>query len=172
MSIAATARNSFRSSPFSSLKRHISSQSASPKLSLPPKKLRALISIYHEAEYFITPQNLSSAIDRAFLGEEDPTPGLPPAAEAPYEDIKLKLRRQRGSPMAGTWSDNEAQAMSSDWAQHDWSDTKSGREKQVIAALYGGNDGTGKPGLEMLQEESERLQNNIAEDDAHWQEKN
>jgi len=56
--------------------------------------------------------------------------------------------------------------MWSDYLTQEWSGSKSGREKQVIAALYGGNDGTGRPGLEMLQEESERLERHIADDKA------
>lgn len=162
-SAATTTRNTLRSSL--SLKRHVSSNSTPPDLSLPPKKLRALISIYHKSEDFITPQNLSSAIDRAFLGQES-LAGLSPEEDRPFSDLKQRLLKRRTAPTTGTWVANETEAKRTEYLAYDWSDTKSGREKQVIAALYGGNDAEGRPGLEMLLEESERLQEHIADDKA------
>lgn len=88
-----------------------------------------------------------------------------PIVEASYDEVKLKLRRRRASPRMGEWSENEEQFKQPEYLSNGWSDTRSGRGKRVVAALYG-DDGTGKPELELLVDETERLDKNKEADRA------
>lgn len=150
----------------SALKRKITSQASSgdaPEFSLPPAKLRALISIYHQSAHFITPQNLSAAIDRAFIGDSA-TVAVNVPVEASFEDIREKLKSRRIVPATGPWSTNETHFKVSDASGQAWASRRSEKEQKVIDVLYG-SDREGKPGFEILEEERKRLLKNMEEDE-------
>lgn len=132
------------------------------EFSLPPAKLRALISIYHQSAHFITPQNLSDAIDRAFIGDASNT-AVDLSVEASSEDIKEKLKSRRIVPATGPWSTNETHFKMSDTSSQIWASRRSEKEQKVMNVLYG-TDKEGKPGLEILEEERSRLLKNMEED--------
>jgi hypothetical protein len=155
------ARRSFRSSL--PLRRYVSSQANPQAPSLPPSKLRALVSIYHQSAHFITPNNLSSAIDQAFIGDPDDIEGITTTGkEMGYRDLSKAFRRQQSQVKTGTWR-RMGRQFEAEYLPMEWSDGDIGRNKKIVAALYG-TDEDGKPGLDVLKEERERLINNIEEE--------
>ena len=166
MSILPLARRPLNSSLSRGvLSRNNSSQTSSwdaPEFSLPPAKLRALISIYHQSAHFITPQNLSAVIDRAFIGDVSGT-AINPYVEASFEDINEKLKSRRIVPATGPWSTNEIHFKANDSSPQHWASRRSEKEQKVMNVLYG-TDREGKPGLEILKEEMRRLSRNMEED--------
>jgi hypothetical protein len=159
MSVSYATRQSLRSSL--SLHRCLSSTAAPLPPSLPPAKLRALISIYHQSAHFITPQNLSDAIDQAFVGDPDDIQ-LNTNEMDGFELTKAFRRRENLIP-TGRWN-RVQKGLMSQHLSHGWVDGRIGREKQIIGALYG-IDETGNPGLEVLLEERTRLIQNAKDDE-------
>jgi hypothetical protein len=154
LSVSSATRRSLRSSP--SFNRYVSSTPLAT--SLTPAKLRALISIYHRSEHFITPQNLSSAIDQAFIGDPDEIEGITTTTkEMDFWELRKALRRRESQMMTGRWKRVESK-LEPDYLPREWSEGRRGRESAILGALYG-TDEAGKPGLEVLQEERERLIN-------------
>ena len=162
MSVSSVTRHSLRSSP--SFNRYVSSKPTPPVLSLTPAKLRALISIYHQSAYFITPQNLSSAIDRAFIGDPDEiiTGITAPEKEMNILDLKKAMRRRESQMLTGRWKRVGSQS-EPEYLPRGWSEGRRGREKEILGALYGTTEAS-KPGLEVLKEEAERLLQNMKND--------
>jgi hypothetical protein len=160
MSISRTTRLSLCSSLS---KRYISSKAKPPTLSLTPSKLRALISIYHQCAHFITPQNLSAAIDRAFIGDPDEIDSVTSKTkEMNSTDLTKTIRRRESQMTTGRWKRVQA-GWTPDYLTGQWSEARKGREKRILAALYGTEE-TGQPGLEVLMEERARLVKNIEAD--------
>lgn len=122
---------------------------------LTPEKLRALISIYHSSANFITPQNLSAAIDDAFLDDPQKIDFDIPEKTAIQLQSEMKARGLR--PETGRWGSQGWGANAPVWT------TDTVREKQVRQALYGSEE-AGKPGLEILLEERKRIMQQIKED--------
>lgn len=68
--------------------------------------------------------------------------------------------------MTGAWKRNEVMhTRSESVTEAHWGGgrRRSGREKKVIAALYG-TDGDGRPGLEIVQDEKERFERDREEE--------
>lgn len=139
--------------PFCSyaLIRHSSTKTAAPH-ALSPEKMRALISLYHQTDTFITPENLSERIDEAFTGEtrEETLMSQQPGIDTLntfYKQMKIAPKfterdREKRNFGDGTWS-------SSAYSRREW---------KVIEALYG-VDASGNlepmPGFETLEEGEE-----------------
>ncbi|KDQ64827.1 hypothetical protein JAAARDRAFT_28469 [Jaapia argillacea MUCL 33604] len=122
---------------------------AKPQPRLPDKKMRALISLYHQADTFITLENLDEAIDRAFTGDD--TRGIPDQPwEKAYRDLENEVWDRRSSSRVGDWQFADAGRRS--WHASSWSNSRTEREGAVVDALYG-LDGN-RPGLEILEEEA------------------
>ncbi|KIY49585.1 hypothetical protein FISHEDRAFT_25631, partial [Fistulina hepatica ATCC 64428] len=116
---------------------------------LPPEKLRALVSLYHQSEQFITPENLSERIDFAFARDDTfhTRRFIKPA------DLSKMLKDRREAPRMVASHSNHS---SSRLQREDFSDfQKRPREVRMKEALYGvdfGNQKTFMPGLEMMQD--------------------
>ncbi|KAF8901718.1 hypothetical protein CPB84DRAFT_1846711 [Gymnopilus junonius] len=190
MSLATCSR---RVTSLQALSRHYSSDkgSSSPLSSkvqsnktLPPAKMRALIALYHQADSWITRDNLEQRIDQAFI----PELGLSPRHAL---DVDVESGRERGwirvddldkyhkltrmAPKLAQWN----RALASDIMSNsdtDWSLQPSKRELKVVEALYGmeaPNDNLLLPGLEILQETmggpSDRKKGASNTQDLDWQ---
>lgn len=122
--------------------------------------MRALVSLYHQAEHFITPETLDEAIDKAFT--ETTQVSSARNLEKSHYDLKGELLSRRLLPKIGSGRGVSASG-DMDVYNYQWSDTKAQREIQVQNALYG-IEGRGKPGLEVLEEEHERIQAHLKND--------
>ena len=120
-----------------------------------PEKLRALISIYHSSANFITPQNLSAAIDDAYLGHPEKIELDAPEKSSLQLQIEMKSRGLKQE--TGRWGNQGWGANAPVWA------AVNPRMKQVRQALYGTEE-AGKPGLDILLEERKRIMKQIKED--------
>ena len=122
--------------------------------------MRALISLYHQADSWVTPENLSQKIDEAFV---DPgSLALSTGREenmVSVSDMKNYIGIRRKAPKMAQW-DSSSSGGDSDASQ--WSESgKNRRDLKVLEALYGVTafDHTSTnisqaflPGLEVLQE--------------------
>ena len=114
---------------------------------LPPKKLRALVSLYHQSKSFITPENLDEAIDRAFTD--------PPSARVvenrrllDWPSLSLEVKeRDRLSKFGLPETLNSVLSM----YEMGYYEGRERRVEQVFDAIYGTLE-TDKPGLELLQD--------------------
>ncbi|KIL69134.1 hypothetical protein M378DRAFT_157353 [Amanita muscaria Koide BX008] len=169
-------------------RRHASStaQARSPKAApaggtLPPQKLRALISIYHQADTFITPENLSRRIDEAFIPSlrDDKSLSLDmfPSSMAHFRELGMivpnqlrdALEEQRKAPkVMEPDKDVGSPGIYDSRNTGTWSGERKGRERKVMEALYG-VEGVGSvevlPGLDVLLEERERMEKDIKADE-------
>ena len=153
--------------------RHVSTvQKNSSAGALPPAKMRALISLYHQADTFITPKNLSQRIDEAFIPSirEDSGQAYLMFTTRPViktKELKELLEGQRKAPRA-TGPDRELKGGGMSDCRSTWSGQKKKRERKVIEALYGveaERGGQMLPGLEVLLEERSRLEKDLAVDE-------
>jgi len=119
--------------------------------------MRALISLYHQADTFVTKENLSQRIDDAFA-----SPGagaaLPPDVPA-WKDLYEEVRKQRVAPKYSEWESERTHAKLAVVPQGgSWSGMLSTRDQKVVEALYGVDmsDASARamPGLEVLEEYS------------------
>lgn len=133
---------------------------SAPQNTLPPAKMRALISLYHQVDTFVTHENLSERIDRAFLEQGLLSKAFTPTTS--LSDLKRVVAERRSAPRISEW-DPDSPMDGPEQMGLGWSDSKSLREQRVIEALYGVDKGR-KPGLEVLQESGERIQQDLFED--------
>ncbi|KAF5370088.1 hypothetical protein D9758_001269 [Tetrapyrgos nigripes] len=134
-----------------------------PNYTLPPEKLRALISLYHQTDTFITKENLSDRIDEAFIRKDF---RLDNAAGTPgMKALREEVQRRRAAPRFSEWEMERGQAPTRPGDGGAWSTNLSLREWKVIEALYGVDSSAQNrtlPGLESLEEweesDAERLE--------------
>ena len=138
---------------------------------LPTPKMRALISLYHQADSWVTPENLLQKIDDAFVPSV--SLALPTGRQenmVSVWDMKNHLSLMRNAPKMAQWdsgsSVREDFPTSSEWSESG----KNRRDIKVIEALYGvafNHSPTNisqafLPGLEVLQESaSSAIQDHI-----------
>ncbi|KAF9076406.1 hypothetical protein BDP27DRAFT_1313273 [Rhodocollybia butyracea] len=159
MSFASTLRQSVSSSS-RVLRRHSSSQAQKTEAphALSPQKMRALISLYHQSDTFITPENLSERIDVAFTGSSRDTALASPYLQAGLETLRLFYKQANAAPKFSEW-DREREKIAvkkTTQGKTDWNAAQySEREWKILEALYG-VDASGHtdplPGLEALEE--------------------
>jgi hypothetical protein len=145
------------------IRRHVSSSASKkvkshrtpPPAKLPPAKLRALISLYHQADTFITPETLSDRINEAFVSDEKLT-GIARTAGDNLKDIATLLTDIREKPKFTEWDRTAMPALE---VMSTWSSSfDGGREWKVIEALYGVNISPSHKvllGLDTLEESAE-----------------
>ncbi|KAL6306656.1 hypothetical protein BKA93DRAFT_711599, partial [Sparassis latifolia] len=130
---------------------------------LPRKKLRALVSLYHQSDSFITPETLSKAIDDAFIYKTDSTLL---SHEQSYWELEVALRLRQQLPSIGdadiSLVDSGRRSRPSE-SGVGWSSQRTIRENQAVRALFGVED-YAKPGADVLLEEAERIQEFIKKD--------
>jgi hypothetical protein len=129
---------------------------------VPPEKMRALITLYHKSEDFVTHENLSMRIDQAFLGTKTMQKTLP------IHDNRAKLQEQlderRKMPRIGVVDAPSRSGKST--PDGNWSSSlRNARELAVESALFGMHEEhKEKPGLEALEEEGSNVQQQLRED--------
>ncbi|THG97652.1 hypothetical protein EW026_g4386 [Hermanssonia centrifuga] len=137
--------------------------SSEPKQHPPPSaKTRALISIYHQAGDFISPDNLSAAIDKAFLDDVETPASLYQGRETSLGTLQQQMLERWKLPKVGTGKEQIIDRRRNPMPGR-WSDMKSHRELAVMGALYG-TDGSAEPSLEVLEEEAARIQEHLRRD--------
>lgn len=120
-----------------------------PEISLPPEKMRALVDLYHSTSTFITEETLDAHIDVAFLV----APKLQHGSferDMSRQELVARLNQRQAQPKLG----------STDKLVHGgegsaWSIQMSAREGKLVEALFGATKG--RPGLEAVEEEAERI---------------
>ncbi len=131
---------------------------------LPPHKLRALVSLYHQSDDFITPENLLDRIDAAFLVDSnDKFRSSNSIRHESYDDL---LKFQRAIPRMAPWdleSIGSASYVDEEGRKSvSWSAGAIGRERQILEALYGVDStqsaGRPLPGYDTLKEARELKQ--------------
>jgi hypothetical protein len=125
--------------------------------------MRALISLYHQADTFITPENLSRRIDDALTNNQHNSSFYTPTTT--IQDLKNLVNDRRNLPKFTEHDDSHPMPRGSNYGTMgpDWEESEALREQRVSEALYG-VDADGKPGLESLEEAAERIQQNLAEE--------
>lgn len=135
-----------------------------PDFVLPPKKLRALVSLYHQSKSFITPENLDEAIDRAFA--EPPSVRVFGSQRLiDYPSLRLEVKeRKRLSKFGLPETLNSVLNM----YEVGYYEERERRVEQVFDAMYGTSE-TDKPGLELLQDTwvdvEQRLKGEVLDDE-------
>jgi hypothetical protein len=125
-----------------------------PGFVLPPKKLRALVSLYHQSKSFITLENLDEAIDHAFE-----TPGTPVFGHrrVDWPSLRLEVKERERLPKFGL---PETLNSTLDNIYAAGYEEREGRVEQVFDAMYGTWQ-TNKPGLELLQDTWEDVERRL-----------
>ena len=117
-----------------------------PKVSLAPEKLRALVSLYHKSDRFITPETLDKHIDAEF----DSVIFYGGVTECSYSRLHGDFITRKREPQLGRTG------LSANRGADRWSDMATARQRMVRAALYG-MEGERAAGAEVLLDERERL---------------
>lgn len=160
-----------------SIKRRVSNKptNASPKIRqtkdvLPPAKMRALISLYHQTDTVITSETLSKRIDQAFTKDNDVMLAQVEAPESGYSALRKIAQDRRFSPKSLDWNNTDflpSVNTGSYNSNERWSGRRPLRETLVMEALYGVEMDRTKqmlPGWEVLEESTEDIERNIKED--------
>jgi hypothetical protein len=142
------------------LVRHVSSkQTPPPGFALPPQKLRALVDLYHRSKSFITPEILDEAIDHAFLD----VPGISSFGGQRVKDwpsLRLEAKERERLSKFGL-----PETLNSSLSTYDMGhEERETRVEQVFDAMYGTWE-TNKPGLELLQDTWEDVEQRLKEEE-------
>ncbi|RPD61891.1 hypothetical protein L226DRAFT_613251 [Lentinus tigrinus ALCF2SS1-7] len=143
-SASASASSSSSSSPSSKL-------DVRPKSELPADKMRILVELYHQSEKFITKENLSEAIDQAFIyAHVEKTSQLNP--ETPFAALETEVMYHRQSPKFAPPNEVRpiSQSADADVKNRDWCFQRGPREAAIMSTLYGVADGNGLPHYDAL----------------------
>lgn len=149
-----------------------SSTGAPPKVashaSLPDAKMRALISLYHQAGSFITEENLVERIDEAFAYKNLSSQIYNHHYQITMDDLKKVVAREKQSPRLTSVSGMmRGSSRDADVGQA-FSDALDRRDVKMIEALYGVDRSDGQrflPGLDAVRDDIERLEAEISEDE-------
>ena len=151
--------------PLRVIKRYVSSKSYKQQSSQSPAKMRALVSLYHETEHFVTPENLSQKIDEAFFPSDRVIAVSGDSAKRhvyeTVEDLQNKVGDRRRVPRIGEYNDEDFHIPA--LQGEGWSSAEHERVKAVAEALYG-TVKRSKPGLEVLEESVDEVQQALMED--------
>jgi hypothetical protein len=126
---------------------------------LPPAKLRALISLYHSAETFITPATLDAAIDEAFVYSHQAGFSRVGMHEQDLAYLMGTLTRREAAPRFGASTADATIKFTAPGQTSHWSEDRVVNERdRLTSTTLLGLDPSGRPGLEVVQEEEERVQ--------------
>jgi hypothetical protein len=128
---------------------------------LPAQKKRALISLYHHCDTFVTEENLSDRIDQAFIwtpldiGNVHSRNNMTDVSDLD----RIRLLQRRGYKFSD-WDDpREKHGMNLPLSSSYSGDWTTYREMQVIEALHGVDVSDGQrrlPGLEVLEDMTQK----------------
>ncbi|KAG9317245.1 hypothetical protein JVU11DRAFT_1438 [Chiua virens] len=124
------------------------------------RKMEALVSLYHQSNTFITPENLSAVIDQAF------TQPLSIAEDQKMHAVsELYRMRQnhRDAPKFFLGRDDGSMVHSSESMGPGWIESRSRRLDRVYRTLMG-TQKDGRPSWLALKENSERVMSQINKD--------
>ncbi|KAJ7228885.1 hypothetical protein GGX14DRAFT_415612 [Mycena pura] len=176
MTIASIARTRpvSQARVFSSAGNAVRTQRSPHSVDLPPEKMRALIAMYHQAESFVTYENLSQKIDDAFTNRPEK---LVTDMSLAFKDFGAILRARQNAPKVTEWNpqvkfDPPTGNRNTLVRDRLWSNVYVARDSKVIEALYGVETvGTAKalPGLEALEDGAEMIETSAQEDRARYE---
>ncbi|KAF9221907.1 hypothetical protein BS17DRAFT_784158 [Gyrodon lividus] len=123
--------------------------------------MEALISLYHQSDRFITPENLSTAIDEAFT---KPASFGDDQGKHSLAEIFQMRKHQRESPKFFLGKDdNSSSRHDSESMGPGWTESKPKRVDRIYQALMGTHkDGT--PSWTAVKENAERVKSQIDRD--------
>lgn len=126
------------------------------------KKMEALVSLYHQSNTFITPENLSAVIDQAFTQPLNISDDQ--RKHALVEFYKMKKDHSE-SPKFFLGRDDGSSPHSSESMGPGWTESRSRRVDRVYRALMG-TQRDGRPSWLALKENGRRVKSQIDEDGA------
>ncbi|KAJ7774312.1 hypothetical protein DFH07DRAFT_800973 [Mycena maculata] len=137
MSIWSTARRNaiFQARAFSSAGNVVRQSNAGD---ISPEKMRALIAMYHQAETFVTRDNLKAKIDEAFT-RQDRTVATEHRSLT-LGDFEFAVRRRERAPTVTEWNAIEKELnrdIPEGGTMSIWSNPGAPRDLKMIEALYG-----------------------------------
>ncbi|KIJ70323.1 hypothetical protein HYDPIDRAFT_105030 [Hydnomerulius pinastri MD-312] len=142
-------------------RRSASSKASKGKATHYDTKMEALVSLYHQTDRFITPENLSEAIDEAFtrrggFADEQKKHSL--------AEIYQMRQYQKESPKFFLGRDEHYPSMyDSETMGPGWTESKAKRVNRVYQALMG-TQKDGKPSWTAVKENAERVKSQIDAD--------
>ncbi|KAF8211361.1 hypothetical protein K438DRAFT_38320 [Mycena galopus ATCC 62051] len=159
---------------FSSAGNAVRAQTPNP-VNLSPEKMRALIAMYHQAETFVTRENLDDKIAEAFTGgngDENRLFGVGDRSSISLDELQSALRSRQDAPTVTEWSQTQSGPLK-DVAKYadanmEWSGRRyNERERRVVDALYGVETQKGKalPGWDALNENGPLIETSRMEDE-------
>jgi hypothetical protein len=150
-------------------------------VNLPPEKMRALIAMYHQADTFVTPENLDDKIADAFTRR--PEVAVNESTTLSLSDFESLLRDRVHAPLVTEWNaraasynarkefDQASATPDSLWSGHQYGSV---RNLKVLEALYGvetlGKSGTALPGWDALNDHGEMIKMSDKEDRERYEE--
>lgn len=120
------------------------------------KRMEALVSLYHQSNTFVTPENLSAVIDQAFT---QPLNIAEDQRKHSFAELSQMKTHHRESPKFFLGRD-DCSSSSSESMGPGWTESKSRRVDQVYRALMG-TQKDGRPSWLALKENSERVKSQI-----------
>ncbi len=128
---------------------------------LSPKKLRALVSLYHQSRSFITPENLDEAIDRAFA-EPPSVRVFGNGRTVDWPSLRLEVKERDALSKFGL-----PETLNSVMSMYEagYLEEREKRVEQVFDAMYGTWE-TDKPGLELVQDTWEDVEKRLKGEDS------
>ena len=126
-----------------------------PKDSLPADKMRVLVDLYHESASYITKENLSAAIDNAFIYRPNQRMAGSSAPEQTFPQLQVELAKRRAMPrFAQPPPSRIVPRMNAVSQGYLWSESRSPRQEAAMCALYGVYY-RGRPGYDVLMDEEQ-----------------
>lgn len=118
--------------------------------------MRALVALYHQADTWVTPENLLDKIDEAFVPGTTKSDFLEIVSQhmVSYEEIEKARKAMKVSPKTAVWERGSNRFVNRSRPAASWSDNREKREMKVIEALYGvvtTADARVLPGFEVVE---------------------
>lgn len=129
--------------------------------------MRILVDLYHQSQRFITKENLSQAIDHAFVYRHpDNSSTLQP--ESPFNALEIEIAYRRRAPKFAPPNNTRPISKKEDAEvrSRDWSLQRGPREAAVMSALYGVTDGQGQPQYDALVDSYQKVKEEIEKEKA------
>ncbi|EGO01721.1 hypothetical protein SERLA73DRAFT_177174 [Serpula lacrymans var. lacrymans S7.3] len=123
-------------------------------------KMRSLVSLYHQSETFITPENLSEVIDDVFVRRHSPTSNL--HKEHTLVDLMMVAKTRRAQPKYFFGYESQSTIDTGSMGPG-WDESKTDRRDRIREALLG-TDSKQRPSWSVLKEEAKRVEEQLEHD--------